>query len=314
MLSLDKALDLFLKDFPNYHTRLSYDKAVRPLVAYLGGERIANTVTTVEMKLYDQKFRKRNLAPATVRNRYKSIRRFFSWLMELDDTITSNPARVLKLPAIPEEFDKDRAMTDEEYYKVLVACRSHTRNYALITFMGESGARAIDTSTFTVTGLDLEGCTGIVLKGKGGRPRKVWFGATASEALRDWLAIRPEWEHDFVFGSSRIDKPLDSDDISQIVTRVCRKAGVKPRGSHSLRYRMVKILVDNHVDEKTRMIIMGHKSVQVHRGYMPADTERARKAVLEVNSKLEEVVPTWVKETKYPDPKKIIAFPNFKSS
>lgn len=314
-LTLARAVDLFLRDYDDKpSTKNSYGKALKPLVEFFGDDVDVREISTVEMKLFDQWFKKRpartltgKLAVATIRSRYKTIGTFFGWVMELDETLTSKPSRVLKKPPIPERIDEDRAMSDEDFMKLLIAARSNPRNFALFCLLGFSGVRASDAADLRLGALDLDSCTAVVI-GKGDRQRRIWFGTQAATAIQEWLAVREDEGHDYVFSSTHRPKGLDADDIALLMRRLCVKAGIKARSTHSLRYRFVKLLVDAGVDEQTRMIIMGHRSIEVHRGYMPAETARASKAVLDVTTPYHVPDPESILKPA-PKSKNIISFP-----
>lgn len=281
-MKLGTLLETFYAEYDNPKTLKAYRYSLGRFVDLMGGEDVDVTrITPLDIKQrYQIPILNKGYSVASVRSHFQKVKRFFNWCVELM-IIKTSPAVVLKLPRMPERINDNRAMSDEDYEKLLIGARSDPRNYALITFLGESGVRAVGASRMRIPYLDIKRKTALVL-GKGNRERRVWFGPTAAAALEDWLKVRPDAGHDYIFSSTRRDAALDAQSIGQIIRRLCKKVRIKPRGSHSLRYRLTQKLVNNNVDVRTRMIVLGHKSFNVHLGYMPAETDRAARAVADV--------------------------------
>src|SRR5688500_7198884 len=101
-LTLYDATELFLADYEDLGTLKSYRQATDRLLEYFGKDKLVASITKPDMKSFDQWFKKRPantktklLSPYTIGSRYKTIKTFFDWLVELEE-IASSPAKVLK--------------------------------------------------------------------------------------------------------------------------------------------------------------------------------------------------------------------------
>jgi integrase len=150
------------------------------------------------------------------------------------------------------------------------------RDYALVTFIYETGCRPGECVSLLLEGVNLESCEAIV-RGKTGT-RKVLFADTTAGTLRNWLAIRPDCDHDFVF-VGRTGTPLTVSGLYQVFRRLAGNVGIRGRyNPHSVRH-----LVGQTFTDKTNLELardkLGHSSVTTTaRFYAHQDGERVRRA------------------------------------
>jgi len=132
-------------------------------------------------------------------------------------------------------------------------------------------------ATLTLASLDLEKMEARV-SGKT-RVRVVDFGRRTAAALRAWLDVRPEVDHDRVFVSMVTGEPLGVGGIYQVFKRLARAAGVKGRfNPHALRH-----LVGQHFTDETNLELarqkLGHTDIRTTAlFYAHQDRERLKRA------------------------------------
>lgn len=136
------------------------------------------------------------LSVYTIHGHVRTCRQFFKWL-HAEEFLAANPSARLELPPLPKEPPKNIADADIE--KMLKAAhksaRTKARDVALIWFLRDTGCRLGGAATACLRDLDLE--NGVVIvreKGRGGQhvARATFLNGKAIEALRVWLAVRPE--------------------------------------------------------------------------------------------------------------------------
>lgn len=278
-LTLDQAVTLFLGDYDNPGTLKAYRSALAPMIAALGSSRLIDDITAVELVEYAQQLQQSHLAAATQRKHIKSIKAFFSRMIQLD-VIGVNPAAAIKAKRLPTYVSRDKAMTDDELSRVLDYAKWKPREYALVLFLADTGCRAAGAAGLRLVDLDLDAMTALVTE-KGSKSRYVAFGATCAAALQQWLTSRPDGAGAYVF--SRSASALTPYTVGEIIRRLCLKVGIRSLGSHSLRHRKAHQLADNRVAASVAATALGHSSPTITlQYYYPADWDSAQKALRSV--------------------------------
>lgn len=168
-------------------------------------------------------------------NRYDIAHGFWRWLVE-QGQVARSPVQV-HVPHPPVSPVRDRALSGDDLAAMLAATRENPRDYALLRFLADTGARAGAVAGVRIRDLDLKRRRANVTE-KGGRPVVVRFSRATAGALSDWLAARPAWPHDHVFASVR-GRPLSSHGIWDVLEAIARRAGVSGRWNpHSFRHKV----------------------------------------------------------------------------
>jgi integrase/recombinase XerD len=128
---------------------------------------------------------------ATARSRQLSLRRFSTWLaaegeIGRDELAALRPPRLDAKPVAP--------LTDDQLRALLVACKGgefrDKRDEALLRFMVETGARAGEVLALGVGDVDVAAGTALIVRGKGGKGRRVPFGPQTASALDRYVRAR----------------------------------------------------------------------------------------------------------------------------
>lgn len=276
-MKLIEALERFLNTNYTEQTRDTYAKFLRRFVAAIGPERPLELISSddidayvgemhrVKIKYADHTRRppvKEPLSASTIYNRVKMIKTFFTWCVERQ-FLTKSPAAHLKnsRPVLP--IKRKKAATNKELETVLAACRFKPRDRALVLLLAESGCRAGEASTLRISDLDLVDFTAYVV-GKGNIERQIYFFEDTAEALREWLAKRPETNHDYVFTSTRGEhNRLSPRAISEVIRRLCATTELPRKlGSHSLRHRVGLTMGREGVPPRVTQHYLGHSSIR----------------------------------------------------
>jgi site-specific recombinase XerD len=220
------------------------------------------------------------LAEVTISGRIQAVKSFLAWCVERGH-LERSPARHLKRPQVRQEVgskvmragDLERMLEEAERR----AEAGQPRDLALLCFVADTGCRRGEVATLTLASLDLERFEALV-SGKTVE-HLVDFGNRTAAALRAWLEVRPDVEHDVVFVSVTTGEPLGVGGIYQVFKRLAAAAGVKGRfNPHALRH-----LVGQHFTDETNLELarqkLGHADIRTTAMfYANQDRERIKAA------------------------------------
>lgn len=133
------------------------------------------------------------------------------------------------------------------------------RDLAMVRFFAETGCRVGEVVKLQVSYVDLANLEAYITDGKTGED-PVDFGEQTAVAMRAWLDVRPQVEHDFVFVNlghdpARYGQPLTESGAYQVLKRLARFAGAKgPHNPHSIRH-----LLGKHYTEKGNLALAQNK-------------------------------------------------------
>ena len=156
------------------------------------------------------------------------------------------------------------------------------RDYALLLFLYNTGARASEVSRLTVEDLDLA-MPMATLHGKGRKIRQCPLWKATAEALREVVLNRSANQGVFV---NRRGESLTRYGVHILVKRYARKAAAKVPtlrnkrvGPHCIRHSTAMSLLRSGVDINTIRIWLGHVSLQTTHIYAESDLKMKAKAL-----------------------------------
>ncbi|ACC76524.1 tyrosine-type recombinase/integrase [Paraburkholderia caribensis] len=157
------------------------------------------------------------------------------------------------------------------------------RDYALLLFMYNTGARADEVAHLTVGDCVLHGSLSVRLVGKANKARWCPLWADVADVLRPFVAGRAT--HDFVF-LNRLGQPLTRFGIYGLVRRVVERAAetspslaAKQISPHCIRHSCAVHLLRSGNDINTIRAWLGHVSLDTTNIYAEVDLEMKAKAL-----------------------------------
>lgn len=272
--TLSEALNRYLLIDRAAPTQATYTRFLTHFVNAIGPARPLNLVRPEDVAAFVNAMKRRRvkyadhpqrptepapLSPQTVFRNCQMIKSFFRWCTK-QGWIAESPAGMLTNRRPRRPLGQGKAITDEELDLLLAAARFKPRDYALVMLLSVSGCRAGEAAGLQIRDLDLEDCSAMIV-GKGSAARMILFEQTTAEALRAWLACRPKVNHDYVFTSTRGHGPLTPDSVSLVIRRLCRTAGIRSLGAHSLRHRVGLKFAREHVAPRVTQHYLGHLNI-----------------------------------------------------
>ncbi len=306
-MDLRSALDLFLSLPYARSTREVYRKLLTRFVIEIGPGRPLELIRPEDVNDYINRLGDRTvkysehptravsrepLSPATVHNHSKTIRRFFNWCIA-QGYLDLSPARFLATSYHRVPLGDGKAATDAEVRAVLQVARRKPRDWAIMLLLIESGARAGEIAGLKIRDLHLSEQYAMV-DGKGAKRREIYFAHDAADALRRWLAVRPEVDHDYVFTSTHGGGKLNPQSISQLTRRLCERAGLERRlGAHAFRHYVGVKLARERVPLPVIQTWLGHSDPNTTMQYLRSldrDDIRATGRLLAVTPNDEDII------------------------
>ena len=161
------------------------------------------------------------------------------------------------------------------------------RDYALLLFLYNSGARADEAAKLTVGNLQLGASPSVRLHGKGNKFRTCPLWPTTATSLSRLVAERDKTDSVFL---SRVNQSLTRFGIHRVVTQYASLASrtvptlaTKRVSPHTIRHTTAVHLLRSGVDINTIRAWLGHVSLDTTHIYAEVDMEMKAKALASVD-------------------------------
>ena len=171
------------------------------------------------------------------------------------------------------------------------------RDYALLLFLYNSGARADEAAHLSLADITWGSAPSVRLTGKGNKTRRCPIWQRTADALKSLVSGRGT--QDFVF-LNRLDQPLTRFGIYSLVRRAVKQASKtlpsladKRISPHCLRHTCAVHLLRSGVDINTIRAWLGHVSLDTTNIYAEIDLEMKAKALAHCDRPDEVLVKPW---------------------
>lgn len=228
------------------------------------------------------------LSPTSVRRVVSSVRGLFRYA-GAEGWIPVDPTEDVASPSIPLRLPKALSVADT--IALVESCDPTTvlglRDRALLEFLYGSGARISEAVGLTPDALDVADRS-VLLRGKGGKQRRVPLGSHAIEALEAYLVrARPELlaarrgpAPREVFLNVR-GRPLSRQSAWGIVSAAADRVGITGVSPHTLRHSFATHLLEGGADVRVVQELLGHTSVTTTQIYTHVTIDRLREVYTE---------------------------------
>lgn len=283
-MQLQKAVTLFLGGY-GPSTCQAYAGPLSHMRDWIGPTRLVGEITpAVLVEYFQNRVASRELSPATVQKHAKTIKTFFNWCVRLE-LIQRSPAFAIRARRPPRAISREKAMRDDELAAILGFLRHKfsPRDYALVLFLADTGCRRSGAANLRWQDMDLTTLTATVTE-KGGNPRKVAFSEDCAKAIGKWLFFRSakfRIRGTYIFSLNGL--PMNPENVSLIIRRACKRAGVRVLSAHSLRHRKGHQFADARIAPSIAATALGHSDPLITvTYYYPSDWETAEAALREL--------------------------------
>lgn len=253
-----------------------YAQKLGVLVTMLEAEGVCDTdtlsmsaLTAVIAKLQD-----RGTSARTAKGYVQVLKGWVHFLAE-EELVPLRLFERIKLPAVPHRLVK--TLDQETLDALFAACRwEHapwlaTRNRAILRLLLDTGIRASELCTLTMSGLRMDepGDPHIRVIGKGDKERGAGpLGYETIREMRKYLRMRP-YKSDYVF-LGRTGLPLTVSGLDQILYRLRDNAGLEgvEIRAHVFRHTFAVTRLRQGWDIKRVSLLLGHASVTTTEVYL----------------------------------------------
>ena len=218
---------------------------------------------------------------------FRTLRTFFNWIEQEEEGFHS-PLRKLKPPRV--DVQPIQGVSLDEFSALLNACSGNgftdKRDKALLLALFDTGLRIQECLALTWADVDLVKSTILVRRGKGGKPRTVFFGSETRRALRTYAKMRrDDAPQVWVTHNGR---PLTYWGVISLLKRLSKQAGMtKAPSPHDFRRATALQLLRNGADVVSVSRLLGHSGLQVTTRYLAqleSDLQRVHRAHSPVDS------------------------------
>lgn len=212
-------------------------------------------------------------SPFTVHQYYRTLRRWFNWLVEwelMDRSPLQSPhGKGIKAPKLPDL--RHRTLSDDELRRILLFLNqkgfTYLRNLAIVLIFLDSGIRAEEMSKIELPDVNIDvGAVRVV--GKGKKERVVRISLATRRALLAYLRRRSDDYSALWVSEER--RPMTLAGIEITIRKVLKYAGIegKKTGAHTFRHTAAKNYLMNGGDLKTLQYMLGHSKISTTEMYL----------------------------------------------
>lgn len=214
-------------------------------------------ITTEEIRAYiNEMMEKKKVSNLSADNTRRILSSFFAWLFE-EDYILKNPMkRIHKIKLIK----KVKEAYSEEMVETIKSACSSIRDLAIIELLSSTGIRVGELVKMNKTDIDFNSKEIIVL-GKGGKQRKVYFDTKTKLHLLNYLNSRID-KNEAAFVS--LFKPFQRLQISGVeilLRKIGRKTNIEKVHPHRFRRTLATKAIDKGMPIEQVQTLLGHAKI-----------------------------------------------------
>ncbi|HLJ57691.1 MAG TPA: tyrosine-type recombinase/integrase [Chthonomonadaceae bacterium] len=186
-----------------------------------------DVLTTPMLRRYLHWLVERRLRPRTIKGKLVCIKSMCGYLVD-NGLLTTNPVNALTLPKL--DAAERKTITDAQIALLFEACeklsslRQVALSRAVFTVLAYAGLRRAEACDLLVNDVSVTENFILVRHGKGDKSRRIFIPEPAVDNLREWLALRPRCDHDFLF--CRGNRRLHHDGLASIIEQLKTVAGL----------------------------------------------------------------------------------------
>lgn len=201
----------------------------------------------------------------TLHAHYRVLRAFASWLAREGHTKRNILAG---LPPPRRQRKVVAPLSDTEIRCLLQACPAamfhDERDRLILLLLLDTGLRRSELLGLRISDLDL-GTRVLLVRGKGGRERRVSFGDGVADALGRFLA---RWSPADALLTSARGRPLRPAGLRRVIARCGRRAGIAGLHAHRFRHTFALRYLEGGGDVFTLQRLLGHSTLDMVQRYL----------------------------------------------
>lgn len=221
---------------------------------------------------------------ATRARKTSTLRIFFRYLCEQTHQLDSNPAIMLESPKVKQSLPKHLTLEDSLELLNSVEGANQKRDFCILTIFLNCGLRLAELCSLNVGDIKPDGT--MTVTGKGNKERLVYLNEACQNAVREYLAVRPNEDIAFTDRNalfiSRNHRRISPKTVQHIVKTYLEKAGLGGQGfsTHKLRHTAATLMYQHgQVDIRVLKDILGHSNLGTTQIYTHVSDSQIKNAV-----------------------------------
>jgi integrase/recombinase XerC len=280
-MTLEKGLAAFLDALLGKNrsaaTLRAYRTDVRQFMTFVEENSVAITgvgdVSKVDVLEYLAALARKGLTGVARARKVSAIREYFRFL-EGVGVIQKSPTTGIDTPK--REKHTRQFLRADEYTKMLSLAGGNPRDYAILQVFLQTGIRVSELAHLTLTDVDLTKPV-ITVRGKGNAERAIELEKRGVQALKNYLAVRPESLSDILFFNYQ-GEPISERGIRKLVVKYRKNAGITKRAScHTLRHTFATYKAEKGVSPFQLQQWLGHANLNTTQIYVHLGKQNAKK-------------------------------------
>lgn len=265
-------------------TREEYSEDLSDLIEFLNkrGTTKLSEVGLRDLENYQAEMDRRGYKSSTRERKTYAIKSFFKFLHR-HGLIATNVASQLIPP--PRKRVEPRFLSEEEYQRLLKACRYNPRDKAIIELLLQTGINLSELAQLTQYDVELPQKinpdpynTGTLWVKRRGTIENLPLNFKACQALTEWLKVRPKINQVNLFVTKH-KTPMSKRTIQYAVNKYLEAAEIKDASVRTLRHTMGTHYIAKGGDIESVQKMLGHESLETTRIYQTLAKKMPRKMV-----------------------------------
>jgi site-specific recombinase XerD len=171
----------------------------------------------------------------------------------------------------------------DEYTRLLSLAGANPRDYAILQVFLQTGVRVSELCALTLSDIDLVERSLCVTQGKGMQGRTIELEKKGIQAIKSYLAVRPDSVAEALFLNYR-GEPLSERGVRKMLAKYLEDAGITKKISpHSLRHTFATYKAERGVSAFQLKDWLGHARLDTTQIYVHLSKQNGRK-VMEATS------------------------------
>ena len=216
---------------------------------------------------------KKGLTGVARARKVSAIREYFRFL-EGVGVISKSPTAGIDTPK--REKHTRQYLRSDEFTKMLSLAGGNPRDYAILQVFLQTGIRVSELASLSLADVDFLK-PAITVRGKGSVEREIALEKRGVQALKNYLAVRPESLADVLFLNYK-DEPISERGIRKLVVKYRKNAGITKRAScHTLRHTFATYKAEKGVSPFQLQQWLGHANLNTTQIYVHLGKQNAKK-------------------------------------
>jgi len=204
-----------------------------------------------------------------------ALKSFFTYL-KYENVLAASPADTIHMPN--KERKRKVVLRTDEYSRMLSEAGGNPRDFAILQLFLQTGIRVSELVAITVPDLDRQSHV-LKVHGKGNKERDIPLEKKSVQAVKSWLAVRPESQDQHLF-LNYSGEGLSIRGVRKIVDKYLKKAGItKQISCHGLRRTFGSAKAGKGMNAFQLQKLMGHERITTTIEYVEIGQEELRKAM-----------------------------------